>query len=111
MHIIEFAPPMKNIDGRFNTFRLGLRYSKLLKPQDKVLLINRAKLEVMGEAIVESVYVGKLAEMAKLYAHENHNQMGEVYATDLLIEAMIKRYGPHMVSVDKRVTVIYLQMS
>lgn len=110
MHIIEFAPPMRNINGRFNTFRLGMRYNKLLKPQDKVLLIDRSKLSVMGEAIVEAVHMGKLSEMAKLYAHENHNQIGEKYAPDLLIEAMIKRYGPHMVSVDKRVTVIYLVM-
>ena len=102
---------MQGIDGRFNTFRLGLRYSKILKLNDKVMLIDRAKLEVIGEALVCGIFVGKLDEMAKLYAHDNHNQKGNEYAPDLLIEAMMKRYGPHMVSVDKKVTVVYLQLS
>lgn len=110
MHIIEFAPPMQNILGRFNTFRLGLRYSRLLKPRDIVLLIDKQKLVTIGEAMVNEIYVGSLRDMANLYAHENHNQLGEDNPSELLIQAMIKRYGPQMVTLDKKVTVIYLQM-
>lgn len=110
MHIIEFAPPMFNISGRFNTFRLGMRYSKILKVNDTVALIDRSKLFLMGYAKVEAIHLGKLADMALEHAAMNHNQMGKVDAPDLLIEAMIKRYGPHMVSIDKKVTVLYLQL-
>lgn len=110
MHIIEFSPPMYGIEGKFNTFRLGLRYSKLLKKDDKVILINKSKLEVIGYALVCDVLVGKLGDMANQHAHKNHNQFDKELACELLIAAMIKRYGPQMVSTDKKVTVIYLQL-
>lgn len=113
MHIIEFSPPIMGISGTFNTFRLGIRYSKILKVNDTVCLIDKQKLAIMGYAQVKEVLVGRLDDMAKLHASKNHNQVlnEPMFAPDLLIEAMMKRYGPHMVSLDKKVTVIYLSVT
>lgn len=110
MHIIEFSPPMLNLVGTFNTFRLGLRYSKLLNERDTVMLIDKKNLCVIGKAIVKSVIKGRLDDMAMLYAHENHNQkeLDSEGAAQRLMTAMFKRYGPQMINEGKMVTVIYL---
>ena len=112
MHIIEFSPPMLNLNGTFNTFRLGLRYSKLLKESDTVLLIDRKNLCVIGHAVIENIMIGSLKDMADLYAHDNHNQreLDEVGASERLMTAMLKRYGPQMVNEAKATTVIYLTL-
>jgi hypothetical protein len=112
MNVIFFSPPMQGIEGTFNTFRIGLRYSKLLKRGDKVLLVDLKGCVVIGHAKVKSVIVGRLDEMAKLYAHENHNQTGldGEGASDRLVANMQKRYGPHIASLEKKTTVIYLTL-
>lgn len=112
MYVINFSPPMSGLFDSFNTFRLGVRYSKLLKVGDRVLLINAKSLEVIGEAIVNGVIVGQLGVLAGLYAHENHNQRDSDSegAKTRLIANMTKRYGPHLVNETKKVTVIQLTM-
>jgi hypothetical protein len=111
-HIIEFAPPMESIGGYFNTFRMGIKWSKLLKMGDKVFLVDKPKALVFGEAIIGEVFVGRLDEMAKLHAVHNHNQVGltpTAEAPERLIANMKKRYGPHIAREDKKVTVIFMQ--
>ena len=112
MHIIEFSPPMLNLVGTFNTFRLGLRYSKLLKESDTVCLIDKKNLCVIGQAVVENIFKGRLDDMAMLYAHDNHNQLGldVETAAERLMTAMLRRYGPQIVNESKIVTVIYLTL-
>lgn len=102
---------MSGLEGTFNTFRLGLRYSKVLKPGDKVLLIDKAKMVCFGRATVKKVVVGKLRDMANFYAHDNHNQKETLpeQAPDSLVANMMKRYGPHICNENKKVTVIYLK--
>ena len=103
---------MSGLEGTFNTFRLGTRYSKLLVPGDRVLLIDKAKMVCFGRAVVKKIEVGKLADMAIKHAHNNHNQKEtpKDEAPAVLTQNMIRRYGPHMVNENKRVTVIYLKM-
>ncbi|MPS48478.1 hypothetical protein [Methylobacillus sp.] len=111
MHIIEFTPPMLNLAGTFNTFRLGLRYHKILTPGERVVLIDKKALKTIGEAVVEQVIKGRLGEMAELHAAENHNWRDSDQPPEDLIASMTKRYGPHMVNPDKWVSVIYLTIS
>ena len=110
MYVLEFAPPMENINGHFNTVRLGGAWAKRLATGDSVLLI--AKFQTIGQALVEHVEIGKLSEMAKLHAAQNHNQksLDPGGAPERLVAAMIKRYGPHKVSHNSLCTVIYLRL-
>ena len=112
MYVLEFAPPMTGIGGQFNTVRLGIKWSRCLVAGDKVLLIDKKQSCTMGCAIVESVAVGKLGEMAQLHAAGNHNQrdLDAEGAPGRLVSNMVKRYGPHRCDENKRVTVIYLRM-
>lgn len=111
-YVLEFAPPAQGLEGNFNTFRLGRAWSKKLNKGDVALLIKKPELFVLAEARVTKVLVGRLREMATLYAHENHNQrLGDREgAAERLIESMKRRYGPHMVDDNRFVTVIYLRV-
>lgn len=111
MFVLEFSPPLAGIEGRFNTMRLGLKWSKSLTVGERVLLVDKRKSKVMASAVVEDLQVGKLGEMAKLHAVRNHNQKGldPLNAPQRLVVNMIKRYGPMMCDENKRVTVIYLR--
>jgi hypothetical protein len=110
MRIIEFSPPMSGLDGEFNTFRLGIAWSKRLMPGDLVCLMNKKEFLLMGHAEVTAVHVGKLSDMSALHARRNHNQLGlpPDGAGERLIANMIKRYGPHKCLYDSKVTVIYM---
>lgn len=111
MYVIDFAPPILNIDNDFNTVRLGVKWSRILKPGDIVLLVNKPKSEVMCKAVVRRISVGKLKDLAPIHAVHNHNQKGldPSCAPERLIAGMIKRYGPHKCDVDKKITVIDLR--
>ena len=110
-YVLEFAPPMNNIEGRFNTVRLGTKWGKTLVPGDVVYLLDKPHSMLIGRAKVERVLIGKLGEMATAHAAHNHNQVGldPEGAPLRLITNMIKRYGPHRCDENKRVTVIYLK--
>lgn len=111
-YVLDFAPPLAGIEGTFNTFRLGVAWSKRVSEGDMVLLINKPKAQVIGRAQVQSVSVGTLSEMAVTDARFNHNQKGlDVEgAPARMIASMIKRYGPQMCRETSKVTVINLQM-
>ena len=112
MYVIDFTPPMEGFDGRFNTFRLGLGWSKRLSVGDRVFLADKKRSWIFGQAEVEGVMTGKLGEMANLYAAENHNHKSKpiAQASENLIANMVRRYGPHICDREKKVTVIVLHM-
>ena len=111
MYVLDFSPPMNNLQGCFNTIRLGIKWASRLNPGDTVLLIDKPHSILIGPAIVESVVLGKLGEVASLHASRNHNQKGLDIegAPQRLIENMKKRYGPMLINENKRCTVIYLR--
>lgn len=111
MRVIEFSPPMSGLDGEFNTFRLGIAWSKRLAPGEIVLLIDKKQFLVIGHAEVTAIQVGELSDMSALHARRNHNQIGldPDGAGERLIANMMRRYGPHKLSHTSRVTVIYLK--
>ncbi len=111
MRIIEFMPPMNGMDGEFNTFRLGVAWSKRVESGNAVLLMDKKQYELMGCAEVTAVHVGKLSDMSALHARHNHNQLGldQDGAGERLIANMIRRYGPHKCSTGTNVTVIYMK--
>lgn len=109
--IIDFSPPMSGIAGEFNTFRLGVAWSKRLNPGEQVLLMDKKLYSVMGSAKVMGVTVGSLSEMGALYGSQNHNQkhLPKEGAGERVATAMIKRYGPNRCCEDSKVTVIHLK--
>ena len=111
-YVIEFAPPMSGLEGEFNTVRLGVKWSRNLKPGDTVFLMDKPKSAIFGQAEVTRIEVGKLGEVASVHAAQNHNQKHSDpdAAPQRLIENMVKRYGPHKCDQNKRVTVIYLRV-
>lgn len=112
MYVIEFAPPMSGLDGSFNTVRLGGTWAKRLQQGEKILLMDKPKSSIFATAIVEGVIVGKLRDVAASHAAFNHNQKGTDAegAPERLMTAMKKRYGPHKVNDNSRVTAIYLRV-
>lgn len=110
MHIIEFSPPMRGIFGTFNTFRLGKRLHNMLKPGQKVLLVNKKQLFAFGRAQVLSAELGPFRAMAEKHAAANHNwrHLSPEEAVPSLMTSMTKRYGPHRINENSVVTVIYL---
>lgn len=58
MHIIEFTPPMQGFEGKFNTFRLGKKYSVILKQGDRVGLVDKKEHYIFALAKVEAILTG-----------------------------------------------------
>lgn len=112
MRLIDFAPPIFGIHDRFNTFRLGLFYSKCLKEGEVVGLVdNKAKL-LLGRATVTDLDVGQLDDMLKKHARKNHTQLAAVSDEEAILglDAIIKRlYGPHIATLLRKTTVIHLE--
>lgn len=111
LRIIEFYPPMSGIEGDFNTFRLGLAWSKRLSRGDRVLLIDKKQYALMGVGEVLDIHVGKLREMSTTHGCHNHNQkhLPQDGAGERVVAAMIKRYGPNKCSENSNVTVLYIR--
>lgn len=112
MRVILFSSPILNIEGQFNTIRLGGKLTRELEPQQEVLLIDANKTTVICKALVESTVSGPLNDIAEAHAALNHNQkhLDPVEAPSRLKQAMIKRYGPHKVRDNSTVSVIYLRV-
>lgn len=111
MYVIEFAPPMLNLDEEFNTFRLGGAWAKRIKPGDRVGLLDKKQMLLIGYAIIAGVHRGRLSELSALHACRNHNQKHLPCdgAGERLTAAMVKRYGPHRCGENSIVTVIELR--
>ncbi|CAG9229129.1 hypothetical protein [Burkholderia vietnamiensis] len=113
-HVIEFTPPAEGLDGvfPFNTFRIGKVWASRLKDGDVVYLMDKTKMLIFGRAVVGSIFIGKLRELAEKHAVFNHNQIDNPDvegAPARLIANMQKRYGPHIAHDNKLTTVIYLR--
>jgi hypothetical protein len=108
---LDFEPPLAGFQDEFNTFRLGLTWSKKLQKGDLVLLFDTKEKAIFGRAKVLGIETGKLIELAQGHAHMNHNQLGKapMEAAYCLVERVRKRYGPHIARDDKKCTVIYLR--
>ena len=109
--VVGFIPPILGVDGEFNTFRLGGFYAKHLLPGQTVYLLNEREKIVFGSAVVESIEVGKLDEMCKLYAHRNHTELlnDEEGAPERLMKTMLKIYGPHIALPGKKTTILNMK--
>lgn len=68
MRIIMFNKPILNIEGRFNTVRLGGKLGRELAVGEEVLLVDANKSSVMCRASVESTEIGPLNVMAQQHA-------------------------------------------
>lgn len=113
MYVIEFAPPMSGFSGTFNTIRVGMIWARRLTKGMKVALIDKKNALIFGYATVESVECGLLNEVAQKHAHLNHNQKGSdpEGAPERLVASLTNRYGPHIITPSKKVSVIYLRMN
>ena len=111
-YFLDFAPPIVGMEGVFNTFRLGIAWTKRVEPNDIILLTNKARSTVIGRAKVVDIKIGTLSEMAATDARFNHNhrEYKTLVAAERLVESMIKRYGPQKCSENSKVTVIYLEI-
>ena len=111
--MIEFTPPMGGFEGVFNTVRVGMTWSRRLTNGMKVALMDKKNSLIFGYATVELVECGALGDIVQRYAHENHNQKGldPEGAPERLTQSMTKRYGPHIITPTKKVSVIYLRMN
>jgi hypothetical protein len=111
IRVIGFVAPIIGTKDEFNTFRLGSFYAKRLSPGDEVLLLDEKEKMVFGRARVQSIYAGGLDEMCAIHAHKNHTELANDSSTapERLSEAIRKIYGPHIATIHKKTTVIYLK--
>jgi len=111
-YALDFSPPLIGFTGNFNTFRLGVAWTKRVKAGDRVLMVNTARSLVIARARITDVDSGSLRDMAIKHGSQNHNhsEFSPDIAAQRITQSMIKRYGPHKCSEDSKVTVIYLEI-
>ena len=111
LHVVGFIPPVIGVDDEFNTFRLGGFYQKHLSPGDEVLLLNEKEKMIFGRAKVQSIEVGCLGEMLLIHAAKNHTEIGNDpnTAPERLHETIRRIYGPHIATLTKKTTVLYMK--
>ena len=107
--VVGFIPPIVGVDGVFNTFRLGKKFSTL-PVGSVVLLMDEKRKVVFGQAEVLDTTTGPLSALLAVYASENHTQLGQEgdHAENLYL--ILRRiYGPHIVTPTKNATCIKLK--
>lgn len=109
--VIGFVPPIVGIDGEFNTFRLGQKLFTDIVIGERVFLMDEKNRKVVGEAEVIKTDIGTLADMCLIHGHRNHTEIGkdEMGAPERLFKTVQKIYGPHIATLHKKTTVIYLR--
>lgn len=110
--IIEFAPPLLGMELVFNTFRIGGKLAKELKPGDTVILADSKNKIAFGQARVESIDFGELWEMCMQHASRNHLEQGfddKTNSPARIYGVLQKFYGPQIVNPNKKSTVVYLR--
>lgn len=111
-YALDFAPPFAGMDNEiFNTIRLGISWSKRIKPSDTVYIQSSKDKLITSKAIVESVETGPLGELLLEHAKHNHNEIdsNDGHEAERLYRYMLKLYGPHIINPKKKATVIYLR--
>jgi hypothetical protein len=107
--VIGFIPPIKGVNGVFNTFRMGKRYASLAVGEEVFLMDEKRKV-VFGRATVLDVTVGPLSALCACFAFENHTQLDEQGGhADRLFKVMQRIYGPHIATPTKTATVVRLR--
>ena len=111
VRVIGFIAPVVGVDGEFNTFRLGGFYKKCLSPEEEVFLLSEKDRLIFGRARVERIEFGSLGDILQRHAFMNHTELKNdpIGAPDRLGETMRKIYGPHIATLAKKTTVIYLR--
>lgn len=108
---LAFSYPRRGLEGRFNTFRLGVSCVDSCRPGREVELVDARSGKVLKRAVVETLHIGLLIDMASLHADAAHNWKDHPVRAErpgLLIASMKKRYPPNRVRDDSVVTVVYL---
>ena len=112
MYIIDFLPPVIGVDSEFNTFRLGMKWYSLVQPGDKVIVTASKQRIALGLAEITYTDRGDLAAMLQTHASKNHTQLttDPNDAPEALYGVLLRCYGPQMVNLGKKTTVIGLRM-
>jgi hypothetical protein len=110
MQQITFSYPRRGLDGHFNTFRLGVKWSSLIRGSVVDLVDARTK-RLIKQASVLGVFTGTLESLAPVHAKWAHNwrEHPEDQRAELLIASMKRRYPPGRVRDDSPCSVIYLR--
>lgn len=111
LHVVGFIPPVIGVEDEFNTFRLGGFYQKRLSIGSQVYLLNEKEKMIFGRAQVQGIEVGSLGEMLLIHGHRNHTEVGNDpnTAPERLHETIRRIYGPHIATLTKKTTVIYMK--
>lgn len=74
-------------------------------------LLNEKDKMIIGKAEVLDIDQGDLGEMCLVHARDNHQELNSdsIYAPQRVFSTMQKFYGPHIATVQRKATVIYLR--
>ena len=107
--VLNFIPPLENLSGKFNTFRLGIGHFQRLDLGDSVALYDSKVGRVFDAGEVCGLYGGKLTDMLKTHAKNNHSQIGNTLNPVQSLRKVIDRlYGPTIATDNSMVSVIYI---
>ena len=107
--VFGFIPPLNNLVGRFNTFRMGESASSRLDVGDSVALFDTKAKKVFGVGEVTGLFSGQFDRMLLQHAKNNHTQIGNTTnPVDSLSKIVKRMYGPHIVNDKAIVSVIYI---
>ncbi|WP_151708871.1 hypothetical protein [Acinetobacter brisouii] len=110
-YALDFMPPVLGIDDEFNTIRMGMKWTKLLKPSDIVYIQNSKDKMIIGKAVVTAIESDQLGQICLYHASKNHTELNQDdgHSTSRVYHLMKKMLGPHIVNYAKKATVIYLK--
>lgn len=108
--VLGFISPIIGVEGEFNTFRMGRKYSTLEIHSDVFLMDEKQKV-IFGSAEVLEVTLGKVGELCVLYGAQNHTELENEVENhaESLYRTLLKIYGPHILTPTKLFTVVRLR--
>lgn len=106
-----FRPPHLGFEAAFSTVRLGMAWTKRVKPLDLVGLIEVGQDKPFAFARVASIKSGPLHKMIKDHAHTNHLMLGKtkVKARAELADVIIAMYGKNWSAPERPATTIFCE--
>lgn len=109
-YALDFVPPLLGFDSLFNTIRIGVKWARLLKADDIVYIQDSKSKMIVSKAKVISVETGELGELCLMHADQNHSQLAtpDNDSPKRVFAHLRKFHGPHIVTIEKKATVIYL---
>ena len=104
--VLKFRNPC-GMDGKFNTIRLGMAWTKRVT-RGTVVALMTTKFDVFGRAAVTSILSGTKEDMVERYAIDNHRLL--VDGTQRSMEDILRgSYGRMIYDNNEFATVIYLR--